>query len=630
VCGICGFVGRGDEEVLGAMVQALDHRGPDDQGTYFDPARRVGLGHTRLSIIDPSPSGHQPMATADGQVWITYNGELYNHLELRAILDKKYPFRSRCDTETLLWAYVEWGPACLERCNGMFALAVWDARVGRLWLARDRLGIKPLYYRVEGDDLRFASEVKALAAAPDFRPELDAEAADCFLRLRYVRQPRTLIRGVQALPPGRTLTWERGRAEVQTYWRLDWGRPDVTDPGQAAERFKALLSDSVRLRLMSDVPLGTFLSGGLDSTTVTTLAAGHASGPVKTFSVGFEGTPGELPFAQEAARVLGAGYDPVLCRVDDFRTLPEVVAAMDLPVGDAVIVPMFMLSRRAGESVKTVLTGEGADELLMGYAHQNQLVSLARLGGWLRLPGLTGLIALAARVLPVRFWDRFFAYGASLGRAGVERMIRLLQEARSRIRSYLNFASLFTAEERGRFYAGPLAALAGQEAPAGFLTDVLESRAGPYYRNLLRHEMEGWLPDNILMKQDGLTMANSIEGRVPFLDHRLVEEVVGWSPRVFTALAGRKRILRSMLQRRHPDLPRRAKEAFRFDIDESYRPTMLELARERLFTSSRATQGLIDPGPIDWWVDQLEASPFLRSKQLVGLLVFELWCRDRL
>ncbi|MBU0516626.1 MAG: asparagine synthase (glutamine-hydrolyzing) [Proteobacteria bacterium] len=630
MCGICGFVGRGDEGVLAAMVDALAHRGPDDRGVYFDPEARIGLGHTRLSIIDPSPSGHQPMATADGDVWITYNGELYNHLELRRVLEDKYRFQSRCDTETLLWAYVEWGPACLERCNGMFALAVWDARVGRLWLARDRLGIKPLYYWTQGENFRFASEVKALAAAPDFRPELDAQAADCFLRLRYVRQPRTLLSGVQALEPGRTLTWERGRSKVQSYWCLDWGRRDVTDRDEAAERFEGLLSDSVRLRLMSDVPLGTFLSGGLDSTTITALAAGHASGPVQTFSVGFEGAPGELPFAEEAARLLGAGHDPLLCRVDDFLQLPEVVAAMDLPVGDAVIVPMYLLSRRARESVKTVLTGEGADELLMGYAHQNQLVSLARISGWLRLPGLTGLIALSARLLPPRFWERFFAYGASLGRAGVERMILLLKEARSRVRSYLNFASLFTDEERRRLYAGPLAALAGREAPAGFNPDVLADPTAPHYRSLLRHEMEGWLPDNILMKQDGLTMANSIEGRVPFLDHRLVEEVVRWSPRVFAALAGQKRILRSMLERRHPDLPRRAKEAFRFDIDDQYRPTMLELASEYLFTNSRVTKGLIEPGPIDWWVDELDASPFLRSKQLVGLLVFELWCRDRL
>jgi len=608
------------------MVGSLRHRGPDDLGTYVDHEAQVAIGHTRLSIVELSEAGHQPMCSPDGKVWITFNGEIYNHLDIRQDLPPDYAFRGTSDTETLLCAYLAWGKGCLHRLNGMFAFAIWDSRIRELWLVRDRLGIKPLYYGLQDGELHFASEVRTILADPQWRRDLDFEAIDAFLRLRYVPHPHTLIKGISSLTPGCTLSWKAGRIELTRYWSPDWDATRSSLPAEAEERFVGLLNDSVRLNLMSDVPLGVFLSGGLDSTLITAIA--HEWQPqLQTFSVAFEGDDEDARGAAATSRLLGCRHRIIPFRGEDLDRLPEIAAAIDMPIGDAIILPTFCLNKAAREDVKAVITGEGADEILMGYAHQSQLLQLARIAGVLSLPGVGAAFQLASRVLPLSFWDRFFGYGSSLGAAGVDRLRLLVREIARASRRYLNYTSVFTQSDREALYKGPLAPFAAGPVPAGFNLEPLDNDRGCLRRALMRTEIETWLPDNILTKQDNLGMANGLEGRVPYLDHRLVEEVVSWDEATFAAVARGKGVLRRELSRRWPALPRRKKQAFRLDFDQAFRPRLIHLIEDLVLAPGSATGEFVRLGRVRDLLGELDQSAFLRGKQLGCLLVLETWLR---
>lgn len=627
MCGICGAAGGLHPAHLDAMVTAIRPRGPDGEGVALFPEAQVGLGHTRLALLDLSSSGHQPMADASGQVWIAYNGEIYNHLDLRRDLEGKYTFRGHSDTETLLYAYLEWGRDCVTRFNGMFAFAIWDGRSRELWIARDRFGIKPLYYSLNGGRLRFASEVRAVLADPDVPRDLDLEAVDSFLRLRYVVHPHTLARAVKSLPAGHQLVWRNGEVDLSRYWYADWNGTQSYAPDEARDRFEQRMRTAVQRTLLSDVPVGVFLSGGLDSTVVTALAQGGHDHPIRTFSVGFEGVDDDAQAAAEVARLLGCEHHAFTCTTADFVSLPEVVEAVDQPVGDSVMLPIFQLSARARPYVKTVLTGEGADEILMGYAHQAQLLKLNHMAKGLGLPGVAPLLSAAARLLPVSFWDRFFNYGTSLGRAGVDRMLTLVAEIGDASRRYLNYASLFAAADRQALYAGPLAPFAKRLAPAGLDVTVLENHRGSALRNLQSMEFQAWLPDNILTKQDSLSMANGLETRVPFLDIELVDEVLSWDPATFRAVATGKDVLRRLLAKLAPQLPRRPKSAFRLDVDGPYRQALVGLVRETVLSPTSALGPLLNRTQIEAMLADLDSSAFVRSKQLAALVILDLWIR---
>lgn len=625
MCGICGAAGDLRPDHLDAMVAAIRPRGPDGEGIALFPDKQVGLGHARLAILDLSPAGHQPMADAAGQVWIAYNGEVYNHLDLRRELDGKYTFRGHSDTETILYAYLEWGRDCVTRLNGMFAFAIWDGRSGEMWVVRDRFGIKPLYYSLAGGRLRFASEVRAVLADPDVPRDLDLEAVDSFLRLRYVVHPRTLARAVKSLPAGHQLVWRDGQTDISAYWTADWNGRCVYSPDEARERFEQRMRTAVQRTLLSDVPVGVFLSGGLDSTVVTALAQGGRGNPISTFSVGFEGADDDAQAAAEVARLLGCDHHTFTCTTADFAMLPDVVQAADQPVGDSVMLPIFQLAARARPHVKTVLTGEGADEILMGYAHQAQLLKLSRMATILGFPGVAPLLSTAARLLPVRFWDRFFNYGTSLGRAGVDRMLTLVAEIGDASRRYLNYASLFAAADRHALYSGPLAAIAGRLAPAGLDVTVLEGKGGSELRRLQSMEFQAWLPDNILTKQDSLSMANGLETRVPFLDTELVDEVLSWDPTTFRAVATDKDVLRRLLAKLAPELPRRPKSAFRLDVDGAYRQALVKLVHDTVLSPGSLIGPLLNRTRVETLLAELDHSAFVRSKQLAALVILDLW-----
>lgn len=630
MCGIVGMAGRADAAVLTAMRDALRHRGPDDEGVFLAPGPEIGLGHTRLAILDLSPAGHQPMATPDGRVVIVYNGEIYNHLDIRQELAGKYAFSGHSDTETILYAYLEWGRDCVTRFNGMFAFALWDDRNKELWLARDRFGVKPLYYSVDKGRLRFASEIRGILADPAWPRELNLKGVDAYLRLRYLAAPHTLVAGIQALPAGHELIWRDGHAETRPYWTLPETGHVSLPASEARERFYDLMDASVHRALLSDVPVGVFLSGGLDSSLVTALAARALPQKVQTFTVSFDGDDDDAVAARQVAGLLGCDHHEIHCRPADLARLPDVVERIDQPVGDAVILPTFLLSEATRSHVKTVLTGEGADELLMGYAHQAQLMTLRRLAPVLGMPGVATALRLASHVLPPDFWSLFLKYGASLGRAGVERLLLLVSEIRSATHRYLNFATLYDAAERQALYAGDLRSLAAQVVPAGLEMGALERGDISTRSALHRFEFRAWLPDNILTKQDNLSMANGVEGRVPFLDHRLADEVLSWDDATFAAVAGDKDVLRRQLAALMPALPRRKKRAFRLDTHGAYQAVLVKMVRDRLLGRSDIIRGLINPRHIEVLLRDLDASPFIRGKQLINIVILDIWLKRNL
>src|SRR5262249_5401556 len=388
MCGICGIAlprtsrREIDEAALISMRDSLVHRGPDDRGSYFDSA--VALGHRRLSIVDVG-GGHQPMTNEDGTIWISFNGEIYNHRELRPALESAgHHYRSNSDTETIIHLYEEQGERAVELLRGMFAFALWDEKRGVLLLARDRLGIKPLYYSVSDDGtLWFASEIKALVEAGAVKPEVNYESLADYTANRGTSDEQTLFRGVRRVPPGHVLKWKDGHVELRSYWSLSYEPDD--DPlneAQYVSRFRELFYESVRLRLMADVPLGVFLSGGIDSSAIVAAMSEMVDGPIKTFSVAFaEREANELEYARMVAQEFGTDHHEVLVSPRQFfEALPSLVFQEDEPIAHASSVPLHFVSRLAGEHVKVVLTGEGSDELLAGYGKYGKTLYNRALG----------------------------------------------------------------------------------------------------------------------------------------------------------------------------------------------------------------------------------------------------------
>jgi asparagine synthase (glutamine-hydrolysing) len=524
MCGIAGIVNLNprepvDETVLKRMRDVLRHRGPDGEGLWIEGP--VGLGHRRLAIVDVV-TGQQPMTNEDASCWIVYNGEIYNHADLRPALEADgHVYRTRSDTETILHLYEEEGDRCVERLQGMFAFALWDRRRQRLLLARDRLGIKPLYYALTDHGLFFASEIKAILAVSGIRPALNRAILPEFLATRYVAGEETFFPGIRKLLPGRTLSWSLGDGlREQRYWRLPTALDD--DPGGLAERaadVRVRLEEAVRSHLMSDVPLGLFLSGGIDSSGLAALMAPLANAPIRTFSVGFD-EPGanELHYARLAARAVGAEHREVAVSSGEFfAMLPRLVWHEDEPIAFPSSLPLHFVSRLARDHVKVVLTGEGADELFLGYNRYRVTAWNERLDEPYR------------RVTPTRLRRGLRRLAGSSPRPIRRYLSRsfLALEGGPRGLFCENFA-VFPDALRGRLVADP-ELLAARDPHAETLRCYGDASGGPLER-MSYADLQTYLVE-LLMKQDQMSMAASIESRVPFLDHRFVERM--------TAMPGR-------------------------------------------------------------------------------------------
>jgi asparagine synthase (glutamine-hydrolysing) len=521
MCGIAGFVtvqpGEGSDAVLARMTGQIRHRGPDAEGFYSDA--HAFLGHRRLSIVDLA-AGQQPMTQETRELFLTYNGEIFNHADLRPELEQAgHRYHSRSDTETILHAFEQYGPACVERFRGMFAFALWDARERRLFCARDRLGIKPFYYYWDGRLFAFASEMKALWEHPAISLALDESSLPEYLAFGHLNSEATMFRGVRKLMPGHWLTLDLSggdpRFEIQQYWDVPTPpeQPEERDDRSWIEECRARLEETVRMRLMSDVPLGMFLSGGVDSSAIAALMKGMVSGPVQTFAVGYrENEFSELAFARQAAQSIGTEHHEVTIGRDEFfDALPNLIWHEDEPISWPSSVSLYFVSRLASQRVKVVLTGEGSDELFGGYGRYQHYLNSQRWGStW----------ALAPAAL-----RRSIASGISTSRllsADLRRKAQhtFLGRDWSTESLYLdNFYGGFSPAEMESLFA-PVAGQAGRYQNFLRYWDARSSQS-PLTR-MLYADQKTYLVE-LLMKQDQMSMACSIESRVPFLDHPLVE-----------------------------------------------------------------------------------------------------------
>ena len=607
MCGICGVMSLKppgsdtravNESDLLRMRDAMIHRGPDDEGVFIGDG--VGLGHRRLSIIDVAGS-RQPMTNPGETLWLTYNGEVYNFLELRDELEARgVTFRTKGDTEVVLRAYEIYGDAAVERLRGMFAFGLWDARRRRLLLARDPLGIKPLYYTQTGDGLfLFASEIRALLTWPGVRAELDPGALWDYLGQRYVPGPRTAFKGISKLPAGHLAVVNRNGLEIRRYWDVPLDG-ETWSEDECVAAFRDVVADSVRRELVSDVPLGVFLSGGLDSTTVTGLMAGTVSEPVRTFCVGYGSSEGvnERPYARVAAERFNTVHREVEIGLAEFwRLLPEAVTAMEEPVAEAPAVSLLQLSRFTRQHVTVVLSGEGADENLAGY-NIYQRVLRTRPFAWLPALGSLARLARSHRAAQAAEW---------IGRSIPER--------------YRGVSSVFTCGERER--------LLGRRAPAvDPAAEYYErTRALSPLQQMLYYDQKVWLPDDLLVKADKMTMAASLELRVPFLDHKVVE----WAWRVPQSLKIDGAIGKVLLRRTFADLIppailARDKVGFAIGGGGRFSDDVGRQAR-RLLVDERALDGLVDGAEVARIVRRHGERTENLMEPLLALIVLALWRR---
>ncbi len=593
------------------MRAVLRHRGPDEQGEYADDF--VTLLHERLSIIDVK-GGRQPIANEDGRFRIIFNGEIYNHVELREELTARgHRFATQSDTEVVVHLYEEMGERCPERLLGMFAFAIWDSRDRTLFLARDRLGIKPLFYAQKGEQLLFASELKAVLAQGAVPRELDPEGLEQYLTFMYVPAPRTIVRSVLKLLPGHSLTFREGKARLRRYWELPAAGDVLTDGkmSDGVESLSALLEDAVRRRLMSEVPLGAYLSGGLDSSLVVAFMARASATPVNTFSVGFE----EQGFDERRwSRIVAAQFKTqhreLVVGHHSASELPAIIRALDEPVADSAAIPTYFMAQLTKPHVTVVLTGEGADELFAGYSHYKILTMADRLASL--SPGAAGRW-LAGRL------------GSGAAGRGAEYAGRL----RDRAQAYLALKSVFTAAEKNRLCAPGVLGQAGSPCSSDeVVRRYLGPDDGPYLQQLLRLDLSTWLPDDLLVKVDRMTMAHGVEARVPYLDHRVVEAVMrmppAWKLKGFTG----KRILRETAGRLLPrEIVSRRKTGFGVPVGEWAAGEMREMVRDLLGPESVKRRGLFNPAEVDR-LGTLPRYGMFDRRRLWTLICLELWCRE--
>lgn len=525
MCGICGkliFGGKPvDEGLLRKMNAVLAYRGPDDEGFYSHHGRNVsiGLGHRRLSIIDLSPAGHQPMDNEDGRLHIVFNGEIYNYLDLRReLLSKGHRFRSHTDTEVLLHLYEEEGAACVKRLVGMFAFAIWDSRNESLFLARDQIGVKPLVYAWNGKDFVFASEIKAILQDPDIPRRLDEEVLNLYLSLNYIPAPYSIYQGIAKLKPGHTLYLEKGNLTEQSYWNLDlMGGPHrrISDFADAKANLFSILDDAVERQMIADVPLGAFLSGGIDSSIIVALMARHSTKPVKTYSIGYADMPlfDETAYAGAVARMYATDHHEIKLRSQEMlAVIPEVLNALDEPFADSSAIPTYVVSRETRKDVTVALSGDGGDELFAGYRMYKGECWHAR---YRQIPSFIrkGLIEPLIGRLPDSRDAVFPEY--------VRRAKKFLRGAEGSFEErFLAWNEIFTAEDRWRL-------LGGKANQTPLAKNLFASRLGEMnddaLNRMLYTDLKESLPGDMLRKVDAMSMQNSLEVRVPLLDHRVCE-----------------------------------------------------------------------------------------------------------
>ena len=635
MCGITGAVWTNparaiDARALKRMTDVLAHRGPDDEGAFssdlhvetpYPTTPGVALGFRRLSIIDLAGS-HQPLSNEDRSIWIVFNGEIYNYLNLRRRLEGKgHAFATKGDAETIVHLYEDEDLGFLDHLIGMFALAIWDRNKRRLILARDRLGQKPLLYRQEDERLLFASELKSILQAPDVPRDIDPSAIDEYLTYQYIPHPHTIFRGIRKLPPGHVALFQDGQLEVKPYWKPDFSVEEVKPRGAYTEELRALFSDSVRLRLQSDVPLGVFLSGGIDSSLVAAAAQKLSSQPIKTFSIGFPVKEyDESDGARQVAEYLGTDHHALQVDPTGVDILPKLVWFYDEPFGDSSAIPTYHLARLTREHVTVALSGDGGDELYAGY-NRYRAVGLAE--RFDRLPGPL------RKILAAQIWQRIPSSTRQHSRV---RLFKRFLEALSlpRERRYLDWVGIFRQPLRGALYSESFVDTLPDHDPFEFLETIFrraDRRDAVTAVSLA--DLVSYLPCDICHKVDVASMANSLECRQPLLDHRIVEQAIRMP--LDEKIRGRqtKHVFREAFGNLvPPEVFRRPKRGFGVPLDDWFRDELKTFTHDVLLDPTTLSRGYFQADSVRQLLREHTDGVFNHAQRLWMLLVLELWHRE--
>jgi len=615
MCGITGFNWE-DKDLIKRMSSIISHRGPDGEGHYTN--KSISLGHRRLSIIDLSQNGKQPMCNEDETIHITFNGEIYNFLELRRILENKgHRFHSNTDTEVLVHGYEEWGESIVEKLNGMFAFAIWDGNTKKLFLARDRLGIKPLYYYWKNKKLIFSSEIKSILLAPGIERKIDNNAAYNYLNLRYIPGENTMFTDIKKLLPGHTLTLQKKSISIKQFWNIPLPKQEYDT--KAAKKVKLQFKESVRKRLIADVPVGVYLSGGIDSASIVAATSYLKKEPVKTFSVGFDydSKVDELHKARFIAQHFQTDHKEIIVNESIKNLLPKILWHLDMPHGDPVIIPMFKLSEEAKKKVTVVLSGEGADEVFGGYVQYKTFLQAKKVR---YLPKT--ITTHIAKKMPIKMLDNFFDYPSSIGEKGKEKLLDFISHLRDEDVAYQDLISILSDKDRKRLLKSKQ-----KEREQLHLRRFTRQRK-PLLNRMLYYDTKTWLPNYVLFVNDRMTMANSIEGRVPFLDHTFVEYGNTLHPKLKINGSTNKFVFRQAMRKILPkQVSSTKKHAFFMPLDKWYKEELKDLA-EQLFTPSKVRErGFFEYNHLKKIWENYNRSKLLYGKQLFTTINFELWCR---
>lgn len=620
MCGIAGIARSDgapvDRELVGRMNAAIRHRGPDDDGFYFSDG--VGLAMRRLSIIDLK-SGHQPIHNQDRTAWIVFNGEIYNYRQLREQLEKLgHTFYTDSDTEAIVHAYDQYGADCPKYLRGMFAFAIWDERTKSLFLARDRVGKKPLLYAELDGELVFGSEFTALLEHPRLSRDVDFEALHYYLSFICVPAPLTAYRAIRKLEPGHSLLWRNGEITTERYWQLDFSKKVSMDEEEAGERVVELLREAVRVRLMSEVPLGAFLSGGIDSSAVVALMAQESSEKVKTFSIGFDEQDfSELHHARRVAEHVGADHHEFVVRPDAMEILPTLVEHYGEPFADSSAIPSYYVSRETRAYVTVALNGDGGDECFAGYqryAAMSIAQKYANLPGTLRDRVISNVVGALpgfdARQNPLRKVKRFVA-AASL--PPVER--------------YFRWISAFDEAGKQNLYSDSFRhETANFRAPSILEPWFAKANGAGIVDAVLLTDTMTYLPNDLLVKMDIASMAVSLEARSPFLDHHLMEFAASLPENLKLRRLTTKYLLKRVLKRLVPAKNlNRSKMGFGVPINHWFRGAMQPFLRQTLLSEKALSRGLFKPEQVRQLIDQHVAAKADHSQRLWSLLMLELW-----
>jgi asparagine synthase (glutamine-hydrolysing) len=616
MCGIAGFVQNGglrpDESrgLVRQMCDAIRHRGPDDDGVWV--SEEAALGMRRLSIIDLA-TGHQPIHNEDRTVWTVFNGEIYNFRELRQTLEALgHRFYTRTDTEVIVHAYEQWGAGAISRLRGMFGIAVWDATARRLLLARDRVGIKPLHYAEHAGRLYFGSEIKSILCAPDIARRVDVNALNHYLSFLYTPRDRSIFEGIHKLPPGHLLSWQDGHVRVEPYWQLPAEETFAGSEAEAEECLHARLDDAVKGHLVADVPVGAFLSGGIDSSLVVALASRHSSG-LKTFSIGFEESAfNELPYARTMARHCGTDHHEFIVKPDGAAIVDDLIRHFDEPFADASAIPTWYVSQMARRHVTVVLSGDGGDELFGGYERYVPSARVAAVDRYLP-PAIRRAAGLVGGGLP--YGTRGKNFLQHIGRSDHGR--------------YLDEISFFTAEEK----AGLLSSSVREQLDAATPEAAIDRhfaryRGLPWPSQMMRFDAETYLPEDVLTKVDRMSMAHSIESRVPLLDNEVIDVAMSFPSDLKIANGRQKHVLKRVAERLLPaEVIARPKQGFAVPLGLWFRGALRELFGDTLLSTASLQRGYFERRFVERLVGEHLSGKRDHTYRLWQLLVFERWHR---